>query len=254
MYKNLHFNTVLAEYQYSLHLGDIVAGCIFAEEKKGFLVDVGSKHLAYLPKNEVSINKYKLTKPHINYTREFFLLGYNKKSTQLIISIKRLEYIRAWQRIKQIKQEDIILELHIHKINKGGLLTYIEGLKGFIPNSHIIDRKIKHTFLNQKIPCQFLALHNQTNQILFSHRRALLQQSSKFLYIGQITLGKIKKITKYGIFVEIRDFLALLHISELEKTIDNGLSLFEINQIIKVQIIHIDTKQGRISVSRRNIH
>lgn len=253
MYKNTPLNKVLKKYKYKLHLGDITAGYIFSEEKKGFLVDIGTNKLAYLPKDEISISKNTFSKPIIDHPREFFILGYNQKSTQLILSIKRLEYIRSWQRIKQIEQEDVILELYIHKINRGGLLTQIEGLQSFIPNSHIADMQTKYSLLHKYIPCQFLALYENKNQILFSHRKAILRQSLNFFYIGQIIEGQIRKITTYGVFIKIHNFLALLHISEIEKKGKRNLNLFNLGTNISVQIIHIDKKQGRISVSRKYI-
>ena len=253
MYKHTLFNKVLKKYKYKLHLGDITAGYIFSEEKRGFLVDIGTDILAYLPKDETSIHATTISRPIRNHSREFFILGYNQKSTQIILSIKRLEYIRNWQRIKQIDQEDIILELYIHKINRGGLLTQIEGLQGFIPNSHIADMQTKYNLLHKYIPCQFLALYENKNQILLSHRKAILRKSLNFFYIGQIIEGKIRKITNYGIFIKIYNFLALLHISEIEKSRKRNLTLFNPGTNISVQIIHIDKKQGRISVSRKYI-
>lgn len=257
--QNLHnfthkdFASVLNRYKYKLNIGDITGGTIFSQEKKGFLVDIGEPIAAYLPKDEISINKYKRTFPIINNSREFFILAYNKTSKQLILSIKRLEYIRGWQRIKQIKNEDITINLHINNTNKGGLLTTFEGIQGFIPNSHIANIKLKQSFVNQTIQCKILFINDKTNTIIFSHKRAALKNLLSTIYIGQIITGKIAKIQNYGIFVDIHGFLALLHISEIGNDEINNLSLFHIGNCISVQIIHIDTQQGRLSLSRRNI-
>ncbi len=141
------FASVLDKYKYKLSVGDITAGTIFSKEKQGFLVDIGEDVAAYLPKNEISLSKYKRTAPFVNNSREFFILAYNKKANQLILSVKRLEYIRGWERIKQIKREDATIKIHIDKINKGGLIVALEGIQGFIPNSHIAniqEKKIAH--------------------------------------------------------------------------------------------------------------
>nr|YP_007878176.1 30S ribosomal protein S1 [Calliarthron tuberculosum]AGA63787.1 30S ribosomal protein S1 [Calliarthron tuberculosum] len=248
------FALVLKKYKYNLNLADITAGTIFSEEKEGFLVDIGAEIAAYLPKDEISINPYNLSTLNINDTREFFILAYNKKSEQLIISIKRLEYIRAWKRIKQMKQEDMILKLYIHRINKGGLLTTIEGIKAFIPNSHLTNKQNRSSLIHVKILCKFLVVDEKNNNIIFSNRRAKLDKLNKILYIGQITNGKITKITNYGIFIEVHGFSGLLHISEISNENINNLHIFNIGDIITIKIIHIDQQQGRLSVSRRNLN
>lgn len=247
------FASVLNKYKYQLNIGDITAGIIFSEEKEGFLVDIGESIAAYLPKDEININKYNITVPKINTSREFFILAYNKKSQQLIVSIKRLEYIRGWQRIKQLKKEDITLQLYINKINKGGIITTIEGLQGFIPNSHINNIKLKKALINHKIQCKLLFIQDKTNTIIISHKRAILTNLLSKICVGQILTGKIHSIQSYGLFINIHGFLGLLHISEIENKNLLDADLFYIGNSISIKIIHIDTKQGRLSVSRKHI-
>lgn len=249
------FAYVLNKYNYNLNLGDITAGTIFSEEKHGFLVDIGARIAAYLPKDEITLYKqYLLTNQIVNETREFFILAYNKKSEQLILSIKRLEYIRAWERIKQMEQEDITINLNINEINKGGLLTSIEGIQGFIPNSHLVDIQNKRLLLNKQIKCKFLLINEKLNKLIFSNKRAILNNLSNIIYIGLVTTGTVTKIEHYGIFVEIYAITALLHISEIESSnLKNINKVFQAGRKIKVKIIHIDRKQGRLSLSQKNL-
>ena len=157
-FTNKEFEYVLDKYSYNLNPGDIVAGTIFNKETKGFIVDIGVNIAGYLPEDELELNKkvenYKTDL--INQTREFFILAKNEKSEQLILSIKRLDYIRAWKRIKQIEKEDIIIETSIAHINKGGILIKLEGLAGFIPNSHIVKTNQSTHSVNNIIKCQLL--------------------------------------------------------------------------------------------------
>nr|YP_009293949.1 ribosomal protein S1 [Ahnfeltia plicata]AOM65637.1 ribosomal protein S1 [Ahnfeltia plicata]UAT97168.1 ribosomal protein S1 [Ahnfeltia plicata]UAT97373.1 ribosomal protein S1 [Ahnfeltia plicata] len=251
------FASVLSEYSYNLDLGDIVAGTIFNKESQGFLVDIGASIAAYLPTEEISLtmhNQNQDTLPLVNETREFFILAYNRNSKQLLLSIRRLDYMRAWERIKQIENEDIILDLSIDGINKGGLLTTIEGLQGFLPNSHISDINGKESLLKKNLKCKFLIADEKTNKIIFSNRCALLSIMEDKLKVGQIINGEIISIQAYGLFIRIQGIAALLHISEIGyKHIENIENKFQIGSQIKVKVIHIDTIQGRLSVSRRNL-
>ena len=248
------FASVLYRYKYQLNIGDITAGTIFSEEKKGFLVDIGENAAAYLPKDEVRISRYSKITPYINSSREFFIFAYNKKAKQLILSVKRLEYIRGWQRVKQIEKEDAAINLQINRINKGGLISEIEGIQSFIPNSHISNIEEKKSLVGQQLKCQLLFINEKTNTIILSHKRATLKSLLSKIYIGKIVEGKVAKIQRYGAFIDIQGFLALLHTSEINKKDVNNINTFYIGNTVSVQIIHIDIKQGRLSVSRKYLY
>ena len=251
-----NFASILLQYNYNLNLGDIIGGTIFHLESQGFLVDIGANIAGYLPHNETLMNSkvpVDCLKDYSQTTRDFFILAYQNNSQQILLSIKRLDYIRAWKRIKQIHAEDIILEVPIIDINKGGIITCIEGLQGFIPNSHL-TQKTENYSKNKSIKCQLLIVDEKSNKLILSNKRAILALLKNELKMGLIVEGKIIAIKKYGVFVEINNIPALLHISEISyKHIDNIDKLFTVGSYTKVKIIHIDIKQGRISVSKKGI-
>nr|YP_010196238.1 ribosomal protein S1 [Gracilaria caudata]UAD83635.1 ribosomal protein S1 [Gracilaria caudata] len=252
------FGAILIQYNYNLHAGDIIAGIIFHQESKGFLVDVGVSIAGYLPLDEVLLSSdnsvYDFTYL-INNTREFFILAYNKERKHLLLSIKRLDYIRSWKRIKQLESEDIILDVPILSINKGGILTVLEGLQSFIPRSHLITFTNYEFMLKYLLPCKLLLVDEKNNKIILSHKLALLDLYSNLLKVGILVYGQITQIKQYGIFINIYGIPALLHISEIgSKYIENIHHIFQIGNKIKVKIIHIDMKQARLSVSRKNIN
>ena len=251
MHKDFKF--MLEKYSYNLHPGDIVAGKIIYQEKKGFIVNIGDQIAGYLPIEEIaltfqnSIDKTML----VNMTREFFILTYNKTKKQLILSIKRLEYMQAWKRIKQIQKENIIFDLPIATLNKGGIITYLENIQSFIPNSHI-SIKDNHYKNIRNIICKLLITDEKNNQIILSNKSAILHSTKHKFRIGEIVYGKIVQIKQYGLFLELNKILALLHISEIGSHYISNLSQrFSLEQIIKVKIIHIDFKQGRLSLSKK---
>ena len=245
---------MLEQYSYNLHPGDIVAGKILYKETQGLIVNIGDQVAGYLPIEEISLkfNQSIVDNLLINMTREFFILTYNKTQKQLILSIKRLEYMQSWKRIKQIQKENIIFQLPIISLNKGGIITYLENIQSFIPNSHI--SKNNYNYQNtQNIICKILIIDEKNNQIILSNKSAILDLSKHKFFIGEIVYGKIVRIKKYGLFLEINKIIALLHISEIGSNyISNLYKSFSLQQIIKVKIIHIDFKQGRLSLSKKS--
>nr|ARW64247.1 ribosomal protein S1 [Chondria sp. (in: red algae)] len=252
------FTKILEQYKYALNNGDILAGTIAYKEKSGFLVNIGTQVSGYLPYEELKIKSNQNSQICflINVTREFFLINKNISYRQPILSIKRLEYIRGWKRIKQIFAEDISLKLTVKYINKGGIITYLEGIQGFIPKSHIELRYInliKKNIQFNHIDCKLLTFNEQKNQLILSHKKALLTSSKHKFKLGELVYGKVIFIKSYGLFLDIYDIKALLHVSEIGFTYIKNMNIFfNIGKIIKVKIIHINTQQGRLSVSKRN--
>nr|QCI04962.1 ribosomal protein S1 [Callithamnion tetricum] len=255
-----YFASMLMQYNYNLNTGDIVAGKIFSKEKQYFLVAIGDQIVSYLPFDEISLlNEYNKNINDIDLlhtTREFFILNYNINTQKTVVSLKRIEYIRGWQRIKQLQKEDIVFNIPVYKINKGGIITFIEKIQGFIPNSHIfqINTIANNNNLTQKIICNLLLSNEKNNQIILSNKSAMLYLAKHQFKLGEIIYGTIVQIQKYGLFIKIYNILALLHISEISsKYIHNIYNMFKLGNIIKVKIIHINIKQGRLSVSTRYI-
>lgn len=248
---------MLLEYNYNPHLGDIVAGTIFSLESRGCLIDIGAHIAGYLPHEEISLYEKTPTiglKSYNQITRDFFILAYQRNSQQILLSIKRLDYIRAWKRIKQLHAEDIILHAAIISINKGGVVIHIEGLQGFIPNSHLVQNSLY--YMKKKIiQCKLLIADEKNNKLILSNKRATLALAKDTVKMGLIVEGKVIAIKRYGVFIEINSIPALLHISEIGyKYIDNLDNLFKIGNHTRVKIIHIDMEQGRLSVTKKGIY
>nr|QUE28035.1 ribosomal protein S1 [Sahlingia subintegra] len=244
---------VLQEYNYSLKEGDIIAGTIFSKEKNGFLINIGSENSAYLPKNEVlDCENYKVDH-HINQTREFFIIRVTYKN-KIIVSIKKLENLQSWERIKQLYSEDITVFGKISKKNKGGILVNVEGITGFVPNSHSKISKEKNDIIKSQnlLPLKFLEINEASGYLLLSYKRVVLQMYNNKFNVGKVMTGIVTNIKPYGVFVDIGNASGLLHISEISnKHIENLEEIFEIGSKIIVSIIHLDTKQGRISLSTK---
>ena len=256
MFRNHNFASMLNQYNYNINPGDIVAGTIFNMEQAGFLVDIGEDVAGYLPIEETCLlsKNQKQTKHNLsltNATREFFIIAYHKGSQQIILSIRRIEYFRAWKRIKQLEDEDITLELKAESTNKGGIITLIEGLHGFIPKSHTMQN-ISHALIIQKsLKCKFLIADEKNNKLILSYKKAILAHKCK---IGETIRGKIIMIKPYGLLIQIYDIIGLLHVSEIDKKNSTDMDQqFNIGETLEVKILYIDMEQGRLYLSTKNL-
>ncbi|MEC4803125.1 MAG: 30S ribosomal protein S1 [Jaaginema sp. PMC 1079.18] len=250
------FAALLDKYDYHFSPGDIVPGTVFSMEPRGALIDIGAKTAAYIPIQEMSINR--VDDPNevlqANETREFFILTDENEDGQLTLSIRRIEYLRAWERVRQLQTEDATVRSNVFATNRGGALVRIEGLRGFIPGSHISTRQAKEDLVGQDLPLKFLEVDEDRNRLVLSHRRALVERKMNGLQVGEVVTGMVRGIKPYGAFIDIGGVSGLLHISEISHDhIDTPHSVFSVNDELKVMIIDLDAERGRISLSTKQL-
>lgn len=250
------FAALLDKYDYHFSPGDVVAGTVFSIEPRGALIDIGAKTAAYIPIQEMSINRVESPEEVLqsNETREFFILTDENEDGQLTLSIRRIEYMRAWERVRQLQAEDATVRSQVFATNRGGALVRIEGLRGFIPGSHISTRKPKEELVAEELPLKFLEVDEDRNRLVLSHRRALVEKKMNRLEVGEVVTGTVRGIKPYGAFIDIGGVSGLLHISEISHDhIDTPHSVFNVNDEVKVMIIDLDADRGRISLSTKQL-
>jgi small subunit ribosomal protein S1 len=250
------FAALLDSYDYHFNPGDIVAGTVFSIEPRGALIDIGAKTAAFIPIQEMSINR--IDNPDevlcANETREFFILADENEDGQLTLSIRRIEYMRAWERVRQLQTEDATVRSAVFATNRGGALVRVEGLRGFIPGSHISTRAAKEDLIGEELPLKFLEVDEERNRLVLSHRRALVERKMNRLEVGEVVIGTVRGIKPYGAFIDIGGVSGLLHISEISHDhIDTPHSVFGVNDELKVMIIDLDAERGRISLSTKQL-
>ena len=250
------FAALLDKYDYHFNPGDTVTGTVFSLEPRGALIDIGAKTAAYLPIQEMSINRVDHPEEVLksNETRDFFILTDENEDGQLTLSIRRIEYMRAWERVRQLQKEDATVRSGVFATNRGGALVRIEGLRGFIPGSHISTRKANEDLVGEDLPLKFLEVDEERNRLVLSHRRALVERKMNGLQVGEVVLGTVRGLKPYGAFIDIGGVSGLLHISEISHDhIDTPHSVLNVNDEIKVMIIDLDAERGRISLSTKQL-
>lgn len=81
---------------------------------------------------------------------------------------------------------------------------------------------------------------------------SIIESIVKEVEVGDVFEGKIKKIMKFGAFVELKKGVeGLLHISEIQhERTEKVEDLFKMGDIVKVKVIDID-ENGKLSLSRK---
>nr|YP_011007094.1 30S ribosomal protein S1 [Phaeostrophion irregulare]WAM64381.1 30S ribosomal protein S1 [Phaeostrophion irregulare] len=250
------FTLILSEYEYIVKQNDILAGSIIGLESTHALVDLGLAQIAFLPLDETTvqstINPYELLKT--KFTAEFLILNINDKTDEIIVSLRHVHSLCLWERLKQINfQHTVIYAKKEDSLSKGKLI-FFKGLRIFALNAHIPKYYRRKKDKNFFMPFKFIEIKDFVHVAHVNSRLAIFSESTKNLKIGSYFFGNINSIKDFGIFLNILGIRCLLHISQIsKKRIPNIDRLYKRGDQIRVEVIHKDMEQGKISVSLKKL-
>lgn len=239
-------------------LSEIVVGTVLSVDPTGTLIDIGTQTPAFLPLREMSLASVDTPSEvlELNETREFRIVasGEEQGQSRFIISLRSLEEEIAWERLHQMQAEDVTLRSIVSAATDNGVLVQIEGLQGFVPDSHISTRKPKEDLVGQELQLKLLEVNEDCNRLLLSHRRALIEPKMVRLEVGDLKIGSVRGIKPYGVFIDIGGISGLLENAEIShELIENPHSVFNVNDEVKVLIVKIDAERGRILLSTKHL-
>jgi len=243
---------LLVKYNYQLKTNDILAGTIVGLEKNQILVDVGLGQVAFLPIEETFVKTIQNINQILQKNRvgEFLIL-YSKEGLT-ILSMRRLSYIKLWERFKQIDFKNMILYTSYEKTIFRAKVFNFEGLQIYTPNHHLPKFYRKIHKKEKQIEVKVLEVKEKKHTVVASTRLAILKKQNPSLTIGLIQTGCVLIVKPFGLFLNIYGIKCLLHISEIStQKIGNISKLYKKGDQIKVKIIYINDRQGKIAVSAK---
>jgi polyribonucleotide nucleotidyltransferase len=122
------------------------------------------------------------------------------------------------------------------------------------PSGKQINKIIEETGVKIDIEQDGTVFIASTNQEMNQKARKIIEDIVREVQVGEMYLGKVKRIEKFGAFLEIfagKD--GLVHISELaEERVGKVEDVVKIGDEILVKVTEID-KQGRVNLSRKAV-
>ncbi|MCM3113925.1 polyribonucleotide nucleotidyltransferase [Neobacillus sp. MER 74] len=122
------------------------------------------------------------------------------------------------------------------------------------PSGKQINKIIEETGVKIDIEQDGTVFIASTNQEMNQKAKKIIEDIVREVQVGELYLGKVKRIEKFGAFVEIfagKD--GLVHISELaEERVGKVEDVVKIGDELLVKVTEID-KQGRVNLSRKAV-
>ncbi len=232
--------------------GEIVE--IQADENRA-LVGVGDKLEGIISLDEITIDGElafntgdKINVMVMGYYNERPKISYKKVLEQQ----KTLDFINA----NKEDFEELVIEGIITKKNRGGYVVEADTVSFFMPRS-LAAFKDTDDVVGRKIKAQVVKIDEAESSIIVSRRKLFNEERKRKKEIidqlmaeDVIVEGTIKKITSYGMFVDVGGVDGLVHYNEISyKGPVNPSKLYEEGDIVTVKAISYDKDKRHLSLS-----
>jgi len=254
-----------------LSIGEIVEGKVVGKEKSTVFLELENFGIGIITGKELAGAKEVLKDVKTGDKISAKILEIDNEEGYVELSLLQASEEINWQEMKKMKEKGQILEVAILKANKGGLMTEIEGVSGFLPVSQLspehypkvengdqtkILRELQK-FTGKKMKVKILSLDQKQKSLILSEREAALEEKRGALAdykVGDVVEGEVTGIFDFGVFIKFlslknKSFIeGLIHISELDwQLIKHPSEIVKMGEKVKARIIEISN--GRVSLS-----
>lgn len=243
-----------------LRNGDMVKGPVIGIGETEVIVDLGSYAEGIVPIDELSNDPKFSIKADIAVgdVVNAMVISPDNGAGQVLLSIKRADNILAWDFLTEAKENAQVFNVKITEAVKGGVVTYLKGIRAFIPASGLALAYVENTeeFVGKHISVRIIEVDEDDKKLILSAKSVLREEEAKMteekmsrIAIGTVMTGNVERLENYGAFVRLPDGLSgLVHISQMsEKRIKHPKEVLSENDEVKVMVI--DIKDGKLSLS-----
>ena len=239
--------------------GEIVKGKIVFIGQNDVVLDIGFKSEGTVPINEFpNIKELK-----IGDEVEVFLESIEDKDGQMVLSRKRADFMRVWEKVTKSFTTGEVIKGKIMRRIKGGLVVDVLGIDAFLPGSQIDVRPVRDfdALLGREMDFRVVKVNHPSENIVVSHkilveeeladqRKAILSGLEK----GQILEGIVKAISDFGVFIDLGGVDGLVHITDLSwGRINHPSEVVKLDQTVNVVVLDFDQEKKRISLGMKQL-
>jgi small subunit ribosomal protein S1 len=239
--------------------GEIVSGTVLGVSRDDVIVDVGFKSEGIIPLGEFPepINIA------VGDNIEVFLEQIEDANGQLVLSKQKADFMRVWERIREIHDAGDLVVGNIIRRIKGGVVVDIMGVDAFLPGSQIALRQVPDfdALIGTDMELKIIKLNKSRRNIVVSRRVVLEEERDskrssllQEIEVGQVREGIVKNVTDFGVFIDLDGVDGLLHITDMSwGRIKHPSEMVSLGDKIQVKILDFDEKTSRISLGLKQL-
>lgn len=246
-----------------LNRGDILKGTVIEVNEKEIFVNINYAFDGLIIKEEASIDeKDPREVVAVGDEIDVYVISPNDGNGYVELSLKRAKQIKEKENIKEVFKLQKTIAVKVKEEIKGGLSAYYGNLRVFIPASLASRERIDlSTLVDKKIEVKIIELDLNNNKIIGSRKVLEEEEYNKnkkliwdSLNEGEKRSGVVKKLVKFGAFVDIGGVEGLIHLSDLSwERVNKPEEVVKEGDKVEVFIGSVDKEKERLSLILKDI-
>ena len=250
-------------YRFDFERGKVVKGTIIEYTTDGAFVEIGGKAAGFIPLDEIALTRV----PDIaaalpqGEPLEFLIIRDQDADGQVILSRRQLAIQQAWDELVELQETGKTVQMRVTGSNRGGLMGQVNGLRAFIPRSHLMEAEKQSLsdgtadeLVGQTLTVTCLEVSPDRRKLVLSQREAARTAAMRTVEPGALVAGTVVNIQPYGAFVDIGGLTGLLHVKQISRnTIQAPSTVLTVGQAIKVVVLDIDEQKNRLSFATKSL-
>ena len=245
-----------------LHVGDIVDGTVIGVNEEGVTVDLKSYTQGFIRPQDMSNDpSFSLTQDvHEGDEIKAKIIKMDNGSGSIALSRKAAIDVLAWDKLKEMMDNKEGIKVQILETVKAGVVTYVEGIRAFIPASQLSDAYVENTseWIDKDVDVRIITCDPEKKRLVLSgrevardRRREERRRRIDAMQVGTVLEGTVETIKPYGAFVDLGDGISgLVHVSQMsQKRVENPAEVVKEGEKVKVKITKV--ADGKISLSMK---
>lgn len=239
--------------------GEVVSGKVVQISDREAVIDIGSKSEGVISLNEFRYNPDLKEGDNV----EVLVDQQEDKNGQLVLSHRKARAIKAWDRVNEAFDTELVVTGYVKCRTKGGMIVDVFGIEAFLPGSQIDVRPIKDydVYVDKTMEFKIVKINHEFKNVVVSHKALIeadLEEQKREIISklekGQVIEGIVKNITSYGVFIDLGGIDGLVHITDLSwSRINHPSEVVEIDQKINVVILDFDEDKTRIQLGLKQL-
>lgn len=176
----------------------------------------------------------------------------------ILLSKKEANEVLSWDVLEQMKEEKTDVTVKVSEAVNGGVVAYVEGIRGFIPASQLDLNYVEDpsAYVGKTLKVRVITVDQEKEKLVLSGKEILKEQQKEehdhkvaMIVPGTILEGTVESLQTYGAFIDLKDGLSgLVHISQIcQKRIKKPSEVLKAGDKVKVKVLN--TNDGKISLS-----
>jgi small subunit ribosomal protein S1 len=167
------FLAALDEQEFVGSAGEVVRGTVVGLEGDGVYVDIGGKAPGFMPKKESGLGVITSLKERFPMGMEVEVLVTREQNADgmVTVSARALALRQSWETVRAMEKEGRVVQVKVNGFNRGGVTCDLEGLRGFVPRSQLVEGDNHEALVGRTLGVTFLEVNPDTRKLVLSEKR-----------------------------------------------------------------------------------